>query len=265
MDVGVNDIIKIANDINKVYKDFNDNLAANDNTILFKHLKRLEIAQFIVPFLSFEDICAFRLTCKDFYSILNERIALFSYAKSIKNKSGSKHIKVDLKPLNELRNENDLMTQINLLHKIKNYISSPHFEMENLLKIYRVENDYLKYEQKRGDKILKKLNETLIQIKEEYNDTKNTNDEITKQKENANRNEFNELDNKSIDDFKKDIDSLKLEKSKLTNTVYQLRKSNQDVETKLQIKNESLIKLRNFFTIAEPHTKYLTIQFPQIE
>lgn len=263
--MNVNDIIKISNDINKVFKEFNDNVSANDNSYIFKHLKRVEIAQFIIPFLSFDDICAFRLSCKDFYSLLNERIALFSYAKSIKDKSGSRHIKVDLKPLDELRNENDLMTQIDFLHKIKNYISSPHFEMENLLKIYRVENDYLKYEQKRGDKILKKLNETLMQIKEEYNETKSTNNEITKQKENSNRNTSNELDNKSIDDIKRDIDSLKLEKSKLTNTVYQLRKSNQDIESKLQIKNESLIKLRNFFAITEPHTKYLSIQFPKIE
>ena len=131
--MNVNDIIKISNDINKVFKEFNDNVSANDNSYIFKHLKRVEIAQFIIPFLSFDDICAFRLSCKDFYSLLNERIALFSYAKSIKDKSGSRHIKVDLKPLDELRNENDLMTQIDFLHKIKNYISSPHFEMENLL------------------------------------------------------------------------------------------------------------------------------------
>ena len=51
---------------------------------------------------------------------------------------------------------------------IKKYIQSKDFSLDNLIKIYRVEHDYLKYEERHMKRFISSLNETLINTKKDF-------------------------------------------------------------------------------------------------
>lgn len=258
--MSVQGLIQQAKEIRDIVEKFHNEVNENEtNSSILNKLKRVDIGIYIIKFLSLGDLCNFRLVCKEFNFLISERVSLISYAKTNSSLFNSgRHIKVELKPLDELRDENDISLQLKFLSKIKKYMSSQNCDIDNLAKLYRVEMDYLKYEDKHIGKIAKKLNETLAQIKNEYEDTKKKTSSILLKKESdSNRNTKNELSEKSIEEIRREIDSLKIEKSKLSNTVYQLEKANKELEEKNEIKTQSLNKIRNFFKIDQEYSKYL--------
>ena len=86
---------------------------------------------------------------------------------------------------------------------------------------------------------------------------KKTSSILLKKESDSSRNTKNELSEKSIEEIRREIDSLKIEKSKLSNTVYQLEKANKELENKNEIKAQSLNKIKNFFKIDQEYSKYL--------
>ena len=56
-------------------------------------------------------------------------------------------------PIDNLKTNEEVKEQVSILQNIKKYIESKEFSLDNLIKIYRVESDYLKYE----DKHMKRL------------------------------------------------------------------------------------------------------------
>lgn len=237
------DVIASAKELLEIFDEFNHKCTFNyNNSILFKYLNHIQIASFILPFLDFQDVSNFRATCWDFLKITESPAGIISYYRGVNSASTIKKDIISLKPLNELKDEENVQSQINMLEKIRK------MDEGIIDKVYKVETEYLKYEERYSRAKMKKLDDTLGATKVEYNNAIKTNDDI-KQRDGSMRDssESKGLENKSTEEIKKEIERMKVEKAKLMNTVTQLTKLNEAQTIKNKSQVELLEKIRTYF------------------
>ena len=196
---------------------FNENIGNENENILFKYLTHIQVGLYVLPFLSLKDILILRLASKEINLIINSKICCLNYYFKIFKKSNSlinKDIKSkkenkssnQLKPLEDINEESEFLQQKNILNKIKAYIKSPEFSLKNLIKIYKVELDYLKYEERHQIRYMKSLVEIKNKLSNEYQMINNK--EIKQNKIISNKEEKGEINKLEIVDLKKKIEEL---------------------------------------------------------
>ena len=233
---------------------FNENIGNENENILFKYLTHIQVGLYVLPFLSLKDILILRLASKEINLIINSKICCLNYYFKIFKKSNSlinKDIKSkkenqssnQLKPLEDINEESEFLQQKNILNKIKAYIKSPEFSLKNLIKIYKVELDYLKYEERHQIRYMKSLVEIKNKLSNEYQMINNN--EIKQNKIISNKEEKGEINKLEIVDLKKKIDELKLKKENLLFKLNKEKKINEDLIKKNKDKTKILNKLKN--------------------
>ena len=233
---------------------FNENIGNENENILFKYLTHIQVGLYVLPFLSLKDILILRLASKEINLIINSKICCLNYYFKIFKKSNSlinKDIKSkkenkssnQLKPLEDINEESEFLQQKNILNKIKSYIKSPEFSLKNLIKIYKVELDYLKYEERHQIRYMKSLVEIKNKLSNEYQMINNN--EIKQNKIISNKEEKGEINKLEIVDLKKKIEELKLKKEKLLFKLNKEKKINEDLIKKNKDKTKILNKLKN--------------------
>ena len=233
---------------------FNENIGNENENILFKYLTRIQFGLYVLPYLSLKDILILRLASKEINLIINSKICCLNYYFKIFKKSNSlinKDIKSkkenqssnQLKPLEDINEESEFLQQKNILNKIKAYIKSPEFSLKNLIKIYKVELDYLKYEERHQIRYMKSLVEIKNKLSNEYQMINNK--EIKQDKIISNKEEKGEINKLEIVDLKKKIDELKLKKENLLFKLNKEKKINEDLIKKNKDKTKILNKLKN--------------------
>lgn len=243
-------VIEEAKSLLTLFESLKEKTEINFNCSFLKHLDRISIAKFIVPYLDLKDIICFRSTCKDMNMAVLSLAGLVSYSKIIEFKyKKASQPKMELKNFNDINDSEDVKLQLETLTNTRDFLKSKLFESERIIKVYRNDIEYLKSEAKQHEEITARLNETLQQTREEQEEAKKTN-VIIKQKlyemnkkleENAVQN------NRTIEDLKKEVDTLKLEKAKLAQAVVQFKKSTDELKKKNMSKAEALKSIRNFF------------------
>ena len=230
----------------------NENIGNDNKNILFKYLTHIQFGLYILPYLPLKDILILRQTSKEINLIINSDICCLNYYFKILKKSNSlnnKDIKSkipnkssnQLKPLEDINEESEFLEQKKILNKIKAYIKSPEFVLKNLIKIYKVELDYLKYEEKHQIRYMKSLIEIKNKLSNEYQMIQKK--EIKQNKIISNKEEKEEINNIEIIDLKKKIEELKLKKENLLFKLNKEKKINED----LIIKNNDKTKIINKF------------------
>ena len=233
---------------------FNENIGNENENILFKYLTHIQFGLYVLPYLSLKDILILRLASKEINLIINSKICCLNYYFKIFKKSNSlinKDIKSkkenkssnQLKPLEDINEESEFLQQKNILNKIKAYIKSPEFSLKNLIKIYKVEPDYLKYEERHQIRYMKSLVEIKNKLSNEYQMINNK--EIKQDKIISNKEEKGEINKLEIVDLKKKIDELKLKKENLLFKLNKEKKINEDLIKKNKDKTKILNKLKN--------------------
>ena len=233
---------------------FNENIGNENENILFKYLTHIQVGLYVLPFLSLKDILILRLASKEINLIINSKICCLNYYFKIFKKSNSlinKDIKSkkenqssnQLKPLEDINEESEFLQQKNILNKIKAYIKSPEFSLKNLIKIYKVELDYLKYEERHQIRYMKSLVEIKNKLSNEYQMINNK--EIKQDKIISNKEEKGEINKLEIVDLKKKIEELKLKKENLLFKLNKEKKINEDLIKKNKDKTKILNKLKN--------------------
>ena len=233
---------------------FNENIGNENENILFKYLTHIQVGLYVLPFLSLKDILILRLASKEINLIINSKICCLNYYFKIFKKSNSlinKDIKSkkenkssnQLKPLEDINEESEFLQQKNILNKIKAYIKSPEFSLKNLIKIYKVELDYLKYEERHQIRYMKSLVEIKNKLSNEYQMINNN--EIKQNKIISNKEEKGEINKLEIVDLKKKIEELKLKKLNLLFKLNKEKKINEDLIKKNKDKTKILNKLKN--------------------
>ena len=233
---------------------FNENIGNENENILFKYLTHIQVGLYVLPFLSLKDILILRLASKEINLIINSKICCLNYYFKIFKKSNSlinKDIKSkkenkssnQLKPLEDINEESEFLQQKKILNKIKAYIKSPEFSLKNLIKIYKVELDYLKYEERHQIRYMKSLVEIKNKLSNEYQMINNK--EIKQDKIISNKEEKGEINKLEIVDLKKKIDELKLKKENLLFKLNKEKKINEDLIKKNKDKTKILNKLKN--------------------
>ena len=233
---------------------FNENIGNENENILFKYLTHIQFGLYVLPYLSLKDILILRLASKEINLIINSKICCLNYYFKIFKKSNSlinKDIKSkkenqssnQLKPLEDINEESEFLQQKNILNKIKAYIKSPEFSLKNLIKIYKVELDYLKYEERHQIRYMKSLVEIKNKLSNEYQMINNK--EIKQDKIISNKEEKGEINKLEIVDLKKKIDELKLKKENLLFKLNKEKKINEDLIKKNKDKTKILNKLKN--------------------
>jgi len=233
---------------------FNENIGNENENILFKYLTHIQVGLYVLPFLSLKDILILRLASKEINLIINSKICCLNYYFKIFKKSNSlinKDIKSkkenkssnQLKPLEDINEESEFLQQKNILNKIKAYIKSPEFSLKNLIKIYKVELDYLKYEERHQIRYMKSLVEIKNKLSNEYQMINNN--EIKQNKIISNKEEKGEINKLEIVDLKKKIEELKLKKENLLFKLNKEKKINEDLIKKNKDKTKILNKLKN--------------------
>jgi hypothetical protein len=285
----VNKIITEASLLKQFFMKLTMNVNINQKCKIMMYLNHVEFALFVLPFLNVSDICSLRLTCKDMNYIVESvpgRVAY--YYKNVKRKDDNEgngfsnssndisnsNSKVQLKPLNELKNKNEVELQLKYLNDIKLYMRNDNCDITTLMNMYKVSNEYLNYEDKRQKGMISHLEETLTKSTNEYEKTKEENNEMINQYNNSNSNNrmsysFNNNNrnsrisfaNKSNDDIKKEIDILKLQKSKLLNEIAQYNKLNNELKLKNKNKINSIHNMIHYFNPNAKHeTEYHNIK-----
>ena len=227
------------------------NITNISQNIIFKYLQYIQFGLYIVPYLSLNEILVLRRTCKEINVIINSKICCLNYFFKIfknqnsfyynKNMMKNKNkIENQLRPLEEMNEESELLEQKNILNNIKIYIKSPEFSLKNLLKIYKVEKDYLKYEESHQHKYLKSLIEIRNKINSEYKVIKDK--EINKKDKIEEKEEINEM---KLEELKKKIEELKLKKENLLFEMNKNKKINEDLISHNNNKNKIINKLKN--------------------
>ena len=237
---------QLHNELNK------ENFQQENKNLIFKYLSILEFGQYIIPYLSLKEILNLRQASKEINILINSKFCCLNYySRTLKhffdlnNKnyqcSMIKKSQKKLKPLEELNEDYEFIEQKNILDNIKTYIKSPEFNIKQLSKIYKVEIDYLKYEESHQDKYIKSLNEIKDKINKEYN--------AIKEKRNFNgvgvKAKNNELIN--LDELKKKIKDLKLKKEKIQFALNKEKKINEDLIKKNKERNNIINKLKNIY------------------
>ena len=194
----------------QLYNELNkENFQQENKNLIFKYLSILEFGQYIIPYLSLKEILNLRQASKEINILINSKFCCLNYYfKTLKNdihlnnknsiKIGKKS-KNQLKPLEELNEECEFMEQKMILNDIKKYIKSSEFNIKHLSKIYKVEIDYLKYEESHHDRYMKSLNEIKGKIINEYK-TIQKKGSINKNKLKEKKEENNEHNNFGINE-----------------------------------------------------------------
>lgn len=228
--------------------------------IIFKYLSRIQFGIFILPYLSLNEVLYVRATCKEINILITSKICCLNYYfKTLKkyisfndqsNLSHNKNkLSSQLKPFHELNDESEFLEQKNILNKIKNYIKSPEFSLEHLIHIYRVEMDYLKYEENHQERYMNSLIETRKKINEEYEVIigKNKKREeswvnISMEKNKINEDSLKEL---SDEELKKKIEELKMKKEKILFKLNKAKKTNEELMAKNDENKKIINKIKN--------------------
>ncbi len=252
------ELLKESKEILSLYYEYEKKKKINQKSLFLKYLNHIQLVSFIIPYLNLKDIKNLSETCIDIYKSINSSISVNQYfnktvqynERKIKKKSKS-----ELLPIDNLKTIEDVKEQILLLQNIKKYIQSKDFSLDNLIKIYRVEHDYLKYEERHMKRFITSLNETLIKTKKELKETKKENTKIKKEKSNIiisrdNSNileEDSKVNKMSIDELKKKIDEMKLDIGKIQINYDNLIKENDIIVQKNNMRNEQFSKIKKFF------------------
>jgi hypothetical protein len=246
------------NDSKELYDELtplcNENIGDDNKNILFKYLTHIQFGLYILPYLPLKDILILRQTSKEINLIINSDICCLNYYFKILKKSNSlnnKDIKSkipnkssnQLKPLEDINEESEFLEQKKILNKIKAYIKSPEFVLKNLIKIYKVELDYLKYEEKHQIRYMKSLVEIKNKLSNEYQMIQKK--EIKQNKIISNKEEKEEINNIEIIDLKKKIEELKLKKENLLFKLNKEKKINEDLIKKNNDKTKIINKFKN--------------------
>ena len=230
-----------------------------EQNIIFNYLSNIQFGIYIIPYLTLKEILSLRLTCKKINLLINSNICCLNYyLKTLKNQiSYNESINFDqkkkkftsqLKPFHELNDESEFLEQKNILNKIKNYMKSPEFSLEILVKTYRVEMDYLKYEENHQERYMNSLIETQKKINKEYESIIGNNKKSEDSWVNISRKEKKEKNDNNIDDSLKDLSDEELKKKiqelkiKRENILYKINKEKKTNED-LTSKNEQREKL----------------------
>ena len=232
----------------------NENIGDDNKNILFKYLTQIQFGLYILPYLPLKDILILRQTSKEINLIINSDICCLNYYFKILKKSNSlnnKDIKSkipnkssnQLKPLEDINEESEFLEQKKILNKIKAYIKSPEFVLKNLIKIYKVELDYLKYEEKHQIRYMKSLVEIKNKLSNDYQTIQKK--EIKQNKIISNKEEKEEINNIEIIDLKKKIEELKLKKENLLFKLNKEKKINEDLIKKNNDKTKIINKFKN--------------------
>ena len=241
---------QLHNELNK------ENFQQENKNLIFKYLSILEFGQYIIPYLSLKEILNLRQASKEMNILINSKFCCLNYYfKTLKNdihlnnknsiKIGKKS-KNQLKPLEELNEESEFMEQKMILNDIKKYIKSSEFNIKHLSKIYKVEIDYLKYEESHHDRYMKSLNEIKGKIINEYK-TIQKKGSINKNKLKEKKEENNEHNNFGINELKNKIEELKSKKDKILFKLNKERKINEDLIKTNKEKKNIINKLKNIY------------------
>ena len=241
----------------QLYNELNkENFQQENKNLIFKYLSILEFGQYIIPYLSLKEILNLRQASKEINILINSKFCCLNYYfKTLKNdihlnnknsiKIGKKS-KNQLKPLEELNEESEFMEQKIILNDIKKYIKSSEFNIKHLSKIYKVEIDYLKYEESHHDRYMKSLNEIKGKIINEYK-TIQKKGSINKNKLKEKKEENNEHNNFGINELKNKIEELKSKKDKILFKLNKERKINEDLIKTNKEKKNIINKLKNIY------------------
>lgn len=241
----------------QLYNELNkENFQQENKNLIFKYLSILEFGQYIIPYLSLNEILNLRQASKEINILINSKFCCLNYYfKTLKNdihlnnknsiKIGKKS-KNQLKPLEELNEESEFMEQKMILNDIKKYIKSSEFNIKHLSKIYKVEIDYLKYEESHHDRYMKSLNEIKGKIINEYK-TIQKKGNINKNKLKEKKEENNEHNNFGINELKNKIEELKSKKDKILFKLNKERKINEDLIKTNKEKKNIINKLKNIY------------------
>lgn len=241
----------------QLYNELNkENFQQENKNLIFKYLSILEFGQYIIPYLSLKEILNLRQASKEINILINSKFCCLNYYfKTLKNdihlnnknsiKIGKKS-KNQLKPLEELNEESEFMEQKMILNDIKKYIKSSEFNIKHLSKIYKVEIDYLKYEESHHDRYMKSLNEIKGKIINEYK-TIQKKGSINKNKLKEIKEENNEHNNFGINELKNKIEVLKSKKDKILFKLNKERKINEDLIKTNKEKKNIINKLKNIY------------------
>ena len=235
---------------------FNGNIENENKNIFFKYLTHIQFGLFVLPYLSLKDILILRQTSKEINLLINSEICCLNYYFKILKRSNSLNNK-DIKsivankssnqliPLEDMNEESEFLEQKNILNKIKTYIKSPEFSLKNLLKIYKVELDYLKYEERHQIRYMKSLVEIRNKLSNEYQMIQNK--EIKQNKIISNREEKEEMNKIEIVDLKKKIEELKLKKENLLFKLNKEKKINEDLIRRNNDKIKIINKIKTIY------------------
>jgi len=235
---------------------FNGNTENEDKNIFFKYLTHIQFGLFVLPYLSLKDILILRQTSKEINLLINSKICCLNYYFKILKRSNSLNNK-DIKskiankssnqliPLEDMNEESEFLEQKNILNKIKTYIKSTEFSLKNLLKIYKVELDYLKYEERHQIRYMKSLVEIRNKLSNEYQMIQNK--EIKQNKIISNREEKEEMNKIEIVDLKKKIEELKLKKENLLFKLNKEKKINEDLIRRNNDKIKIINKIKTIY------------------
>ena len=241
----------------QLYNELNkENFQQENKNLIFKYLSILEFGQYVIPYLSLKEILNLRQASKEINILINSKFCCLNYYfKTLKNdihlnnknsiKIGKKS-KNQLKPLEELNEESEFMEQKMILNDIKKYIKSSEFNIKHLSKIYKVEIDYLKYEESHHDRYMKSLNEIKGKIINEYK-TIQKKGSINKNKLKEKKEENNEHNNFGINELKNKIEELKSKKDKILFKLNKERKINEDLIKTNKEKKNIINKLKNIY------------------
>ena len=241
----------------QLYNELNkENFHQENKNLIFKYLSILEFGQYIIPYLSLKEILNLRQASKEINILINSKFCCLNYYfKTLKNdihlnnknsiKIGKKS-KNQLKPLEELNEESEFMEQKMILNDIKKYIKSSEFNIKHLSKIYKVEIDYLKYEESHHDRYMKSLNEIKGKIINEYK-TIQKKGSINKNKLKEKKEENNEHNNFGINELKNKIEELKSKKDKILFKLNKEKKINEDLMKTNKEKKNLINKLKNIY------------------
>ena len=176
-----------------------------------------------------------------------------SFTDSINLSQKRRQISSQLKPFHELNDESEFIEQKNILNKIKDYMKSKNFSLDYLMQIYRVEMDYLKYEENHQERYMNSLKETQTKINDEYQLIKGKNKKreeswvkITKE-DNSEETKIdeNKLKELSYEELKTKIKELKMKKENILFKLNNARKTNEEINSKNNEKIKIINKLKN--------------------
>ena len=243
---------------------FNGNTEKEDKNIFFKYLTHIQFGLFVLPYLSLKDILILRQTSKEINLLINSEICCLNYYFKILKRSNSLNNK-DIKskiankssnqliPLEDMNEESEFLEQKNILNKIKTYIKSPEFSLKNLLKIYKVELDYLKYEERHQIRYMKSLVEIRNKLSNEYQIIQNK--EIKQNKIISNKGEKEEMNKIEIVDLINKIEELKLKKENLLFKLNKEKKINEDLIRRNNDKIKIIKKIKNIYLNEDDDTE----------